>query len=660
MERLYALFGLFFVVVPSAVYGEHDGEIIAGMRATHYASDKKSAKYEEYLDQSDGLISSGWLFYQTDAYRFDASFDTSSSFDISGNLFGLFKGRINYDNYTHNISNNALSPAGGIGSDYLVVPDALVSANVPPISSWQEFDYKVDRTNFGGEVTVGTDSPFYSRVSYEQQRSDGILPYGTVKFTGFELPMPVDYSTNILSADSGYRDRETALSFGMNYSDFNNGNDILTIFNGTDVQEYSTAPDNYSYTINGALIQQMPLDSLLALDVSYTRNVSEADFDSFATLYRPTPDTDFDGDVTFWQARLAVSRRFGPDLSTKLYYEYIDRNDDSDEAELGNSGENNLFNYDKHKAGLDFDYRLNTYNKLHSGYEFTRMNRDRTYVGYSTDNLLYGQWNNTSLDWLEVKLRLEYLKRDADTDFGAATLETNNDLIYQYFKPYDVASKELYSAKLAFEFYPAERFELGLSYALIYDDYDNDPGLQDELRHEIYVDANYEWESTSRLSVYVGYEYTDSDLDNRWTILASSPPNLVGTYLWGQASTYNFFVIGTSFTVPVIDRVEMVMNVDYQFGDGEISYSPSKVAGENIENLNNADDYYKTQLGVKAIYAVSDSVTLTAGYQFEKANLEEWYYDNYSYTGDFYYLSGAGLDHDYEAHQFYLVWTYRF
>lgn len=660
MKGLHSLLGLVLTVVPALAHAEYDGEVNAGLRTTHYASDQKSAKYDEYLDQSDGLFGSGWLRYETDTYSLDASFDTTSTLQVAGDLFGLFKTRLFYDDYTHNISHNALSPANGIGSDFLLIPDVDAPATIPPLSSWQEFDYTVDKTNFGGELTIDTQNPFYYRFSYEQQKSEGIMPYGTVKFTGFELPMPVEYTTNLLSAESGYRDRDTALTVGISYNDFVNGNDLLTISNGSESQEYSMAPDNYCYTINGALSQQLHFNSRLAMDLAYTRNISEADFDSFATLFPPSPDTDFDGDITYWQARIALSTRFGSDLDTRLYYDYIDRNNDSDQTELENGGENTLFAYDRHRGGLDLHYRVNRTNILHSGYEFTRMNREREYVGRSTDNLFYGQWNNTSLDWMEMKLRLEYLNRDADTDFDAVTLETNNDLIYQYFKPYDVASKDRYSAKLSFEFYPADKIEFGVSYALIFDNYEQDPGLQKDQRHEIYLDANYEWASRSRFNVYVGYEYARSDLDNSWTSLASSPANLAGSYLWGQETTYDFFVIGTSVSIPLLASLQMVVNVDYQLGDGGIDYSQATVADEPLESLENADDFYKTQLGVKAIYTVNDAITLTAGYQFDKARLEEWYYDTYSYTADSYYLSGAGLDHDYETHQFYLIWTYRF
>ena len=648
------------LVAPAGATEIYTGEVNLGLRATHYASDKKSAKYDEYLNEDDGFLGWGWMFYETDSYSFGMDFTPFSDLKISGNRFGLVSGRLFYQDYTHNLSRDALSPAIGIGSDYLIIPDLADPASIPPLSAWQEFDYEVDITNFGGEVKIETESPFYSRFSYQQQRKDGTRPYGTTKYTGFELPMPIDYTTNILSGEGGYRDKETALALVLSYSDFDNGTDLLSIDNTTDIQEYSTAPDNYSYTVNSQLRQQLPYNSQLAATLSYTRNLSDTDFGDYAVLASPTTGTDYDGDVTYWQGSATVMTRYGSDLESRFYLSFLDRDDDSDVIELEDGKENDPYSYDKQQVGIDLDYRVNSLNRLGGGYMFTRMHRERDYVDDTNDNLLFVEWRNTSLDWLESKLRLEYLNRDADSDFDEAALEVNNDLIYQYFKPYDIASKDSYSAQLTLEMYPAERLELGLRYGLTYNDFDDEPGLQSDQRHEIYLDASYVWPSKTRLSVYFGYEYIKSELDGSWTSLASSPPSIAGSYSWREEYTYDFFVVGGTVTVPLRADLELELNADYQHGDGKIDYSPEIVAGGQMETLDNPDDYYRTELGAKAIYHLSKAVSLTAGYAYEKARLDEWLYDNYSYIDDSTYLSGAGLDNSYEAHQFYLVWTYRF
>jgi hypothetical protein len=78
------------------------------------------------------------------------------------------------------------------------------------------------------------------------------------------------------------------------------------------------------------------------------------------------------------------------------------------------------------------------------------------------------------------------------------------------------------------------------------------------------------------------------------------------------------------------------------------------------KSVTDADDYYKTQIGAKGIYQFSDAWTVTLGYLYEKSDLDEWKYTNYELTTSSFDLSGAGLDSDYETHQFYMTTTFSF
>ena len=110
----------------------------------------------------------------------------------------------------------------------------------------------------------------------------------------------------------------------------------------------------------------------------------------------------------------------------------------------------------------------------------------------------------------------------------------------------------------------------------------------------------------------------------------------------------------------MIERLDLVFNADYQRAYGNIDFDRPDAAGDPLENINDADDYYKTQLGVKSIYQATDAWTVTLGYLYEKFDLNEWGYNNYDYDNGSYYLSGAGLDSDYETSQVYVITTFHF
>ncbi len=671
MKRMiYIPLGL-LIATPSFASDQLHGDVNVGVRTTHYHNGEKSAKYVEYQDMSNGVFGDVNLLFDSEDYYLGLSVVNPNlddrSYEASGGRFGLGKARFYYDEFDHQYSLNAYSPLGGIGSNSLTIPNP-----VPPVSEWNEFDYKVQKKKYGGELTLDQEeSPFYYKFSMEEQRSKGTMPWGITNYSDFEVPIPVDYTTDNYMFESGYRSKETTAVLTAGYSKFNDHNDILTTSDGTNVEEYSMPTDNHSYNLGGRLVQRLPMDSLLAIKASYNRNKSDPDFSQFTTITSPTADGEYDGDVQYIRAGAVLNTQWSTMLDTRLYYNYIDRDNKSEQITSVDGGvhTNQLFKYHKNEAGVDANYRLNKTNKLSSGYDFSYTDRNREDADTTMDNTVFAELKNTSLDWMSTKLRLEYLNRDSDSDYSAETLAGDGE-IHEYFTPFDYASKNRYKAKLAFDFFPTEHLGVSLSYALIYDDYNaTELGIQDDQRQEVYLDVNAQLPAKIRMNAYVGYEYSKTKYDSRrynseTQTPAGNPnpnsPTTTNDYNWSQDTTYDFFVVGGSLTVPVLQRLELVFNADYQRVYGNIDFDRPAAAGASLETIHDADDYYKTQLGVKGIYQVNDSWSVTTGFVYEKFNLNEWGYNNYSYDNGSYYLSGAGLDSDYETSQVYVITTFHF
>jgi MtrB/PioB family decaheme-associated outer membrane protein len=663
MKRMIFILLALPLSAPSLSLAEVRGELNVGARLVDFVDDE-SAKFDEYRDMSDGLFGSLDMLADSDTHFVGLTVENPALddqyYELRGGLFGVFKGEIFYDELTHQLSRDALTPAVGIGSNFLVVPVAI-----PPMSTWTEFDYSVDVETLGGQVTIDTNNPFYFKVSADQQRKDGIMPWGFVANSGFELPMPIDYTTYSTMLETGYRSKETTAVFVAGYSHFDNDNEIFSTFNGIDLEEYSTPNDNYSYNFSGRLTQRLSEDNLLAVKLAYNGNASETDFTNFLRIVSPVADNEFDGDVRYFRGSAVLNSQWSDLLDTRLSYSYVDRDNKSDEiivvGEEIRSGR--LFEYDKHQAGLDADYRLSKVNKLTGGYELSYTDRTREDADTTLDNLLFAELKNTSQDWVTSKFRLEYLNRDSDSDFDEETLE-GDGLINEYFTRADYASKNRYKAKLEFEANPWDSIGLGLSYGIMFDDYDATMfGLQEDIRHEIYIDANFQLPMKARLNAFTGYEFTESDFDSRrFNPGGANPfaPPDSSNFNWSQETSYDFFVIGGSVNVPVMPKLEMVFNADYQMLDGNIDFVRSAAAGAPLGTVTEADDYYKTQAGIKGIYEVADHWSVTLGYAYEKSNLDDWRYSNYRYATTSFVLSGAGLDRDYETHLGYLMTTYRF
>lgn len=663
MKRMLLILLALPICAPSAGFAEVRGELNVGARGTEFVDDK-SAKFDEYRDMSDGLFGSLELLDDRETSFIGLSVENpildDQSYELRGGVFGLFKGEIYYDELTHQLSRDAMTPAIGIGSDFLVVP-----TSIPPVSTWTPFDYSVDVETLGANITVDTKNPFYFKAFADQQHKEGITPYGMVINSGLEGPMPIDYDTVNTMVETGYRSKETTAVLVAGYSYFDNDNDILSTFDGVKLEEYSTAADNYSYNFSGRLTQRLPHNSLLALKAAYNQNISDVDFSKYLKIVSPTADGDFDGDVRNLRGSAVLTSQWSSSLDTRLFYNYINRDNHSDQitSVTGGTQTNDLFEYDKHQAGLDANYRLSKVNRLSGGYELAYTDRTREDADTTLDNLVFAEVKNTSLDWVTGKFRLEYLNRSSDADYEAETL-LGDGLIHQYFTPFDYASKDRYKAKMAFEFNPRENLGLGLSYGLAYDNYDATRfGLQEDLRHEIYVDANMQLPAKMTLNTYAGYEFTESDFASRRYNPGSPDPNLpadASNFNWTEEITYDFFVVGGSLNVPVMPKLALVFNADYQLVDGNIDFARAAAAGAALGTVTEADDYYRITAGVKGIYEVAEQWSVTLGYAYGQSNLDDWKYDNYRYTTASFNLSGAGLDRDYQVHQAYLITTYRF
>ena len=199
---------------PAMGLAEIRGELSVGARGTSFEDDS-SAKFDEYRDMSDGLFGGLDMLVDSDTYILGVSIENpvldDQSYELSGNLLGVVKGEIFYDELTHQLYRNTLSPVIGTGGNFLIIPDADNPASVPPLSTWNSLDYSLESKTFGAKATVDPQIAWYFKPAVEHQRKEGIMPWGTVINSGFEVPMPIDYETSNAMIEAGYRGKGTTV-----------------------------------------------------------------------------------------------------------------------------------------------------------------------------------------------------------------------------------------------------------------------------------------------------------------------------------------------------------------------------------------------------------------------------------------------------------------
>jgi len=668
---------------------EVNGTVELGVRGVGTNGDK--ARFQEFRDAREGFIGGMQVDALKGAYHLELDAlnpgADDQSFQLKGGEYGNFKYKFNYNEMTHNYGFDAITPYTGIGTQTLVRV-----ATPTDTSTWTKFDYAVDHKSYGGELELSLHSPFYVTFGAEKREQTGLRPYSALTYRNggtrnyVELPEPISNSTDNLNMKAGYLGESITASVSGTLSSFKNDNKYFqgnfeTFTNTASDNNVVLAPDNDYYRIAGDLSwRDLPLGSTLATGLSHANlNNSFSATDVYgantATILAATPfsgalnRTTFDGDIDYTNASIVLSSHPLDKLDTKIYYNYLERNNKSSFISYGaasalTNNAKELLSYEKNTAGIDLGYRLPNKNKLEAGYEYLKIDRSTALPAYTaagnfyryanpestTDDSVYVGLKNSALDWLTAKIRYKRLERNSDLNIDGVVAPTI------YTTRFDATDKTMDEWKLSFDFYPVDSLDLGVNYTYAHNDYDwNNSSRNDDKRQNVYFDATWRAAKAFSLNGFVGFEKTDIDVNHR-TTLALTPDRAEKTH-------DDFWTYGLAANLEATDKLTLNLSWQYEKSDGAVDFT--QLAATTYTNVTESDDYTKKRLEAKAIYAIDPKLKMTLGYLYEKLDYSDQGYLNYTNlvagggpNGD--YLSGLYANPNYEANIGYVMVAYGF
>ncbi len=667
-KTIYAVLFLFLFALPvSAVEEERTifhGSISAGYRVVDENSDNK-ARFLEYYNLDDDAVGALALSLQRGAWYVDLeALDIGlddQAYRLGLTNYGNFEAAFFYKEFTHSLSLDAFAPYTGVGGSDL----QLLTTGSPA-----DFDYEVERKEFGGEATFSFGTPFYLSLGLQRRQEDGLKPLGSGSYWfNLELPEPVDYTTDDLSLVIGYRGATIQAAIKGYWSEFDNADEYLT--RPLDGAVVTLPPDNdYGKIAADMSWRGLPLDSMLAARFSYARlesNLSLRDLGLAASpeLYR----TSFDGDITYTKASVALTSRPLKNFDTRIYFSFLDK--DNDSTPISSAHAESIFDFKEKIAGFDLGWQPFKHTSFTTGYEYRDVDRNNQLdAKQSRDHTVFIELKNQSLDFLVAKLRYKHLERDSDftlSNSGADPVTDGEEWIKRYIRRFDVTDKSMDEIRLALEFYPRENFDLGLTYTYLFNDYDEtEIGLTEDLRHEVYTDFVWRAAAAIRVSGFAGYEMTSADSRQRQFGVGESADIDAPTgsaFNWKQESKADFWTCGLSLDWKnMIDKLSLNLSWQYQNSDGEINFSSP--AGD-LTDISHSDDYDLQKLQLKLSYALRSNTEVTLGYMFEKYDGDDLQFADYEAfraDGEVFgsYLTGAYFDDDYRANIAYLMLSYNF
>jgi hypothetical protein len=442
-------------------------------------------------------------------------------------------------------------------------------------------------------------------------------------------------------------------------------------------------PDNHYYKVNlkGAL--KLPLNSKFNVDLAMASAKSDALLsnsyvgDVAGGLRSITLSTPFfNGQVDTNNIATSVTSRPLSFLDAKLFLKYDDRQNKSDVITITDATQtpatftNTPFNYRRVKYGTELGFQLPAKFYFLTAYNHSTISREREDIPDNRDDLFSAELRWKGADFLAARIGYERLDRRAEFQPPAATsIET-------FIRRFDAAGKSRDTYKASLDFFPTDNFSISLSYKHRETNYpDTILGLTGDKGDEFLIDVDYLINKRIRLFGSFDYERIRQDQFQRQTTGAVDPslPPTPTNFNWTAAQkdeNYSYSAGAEIFIIP--EKLTLLLQYSYLQADGSVDYAyllganplPAGKTQDNID-LSNWDGYKLSYFLIRLSYNVTKSLSVAAGYVYEKYDYNDAQYDGYQYvpavTGtNGAYLTGAYNNASYESHVGFVTLSYRF
>jgi MtrB/PioB family decaheme-associated outer membrane protein len=375
-----------------------------------YVSDD-SFKFGEY----NGLYEKGGYFIgnakgryrDEDAYYMDLFIRDlgleKRSIGIEGGRQGKYKLFLRYDEIPHYISDSAVTPYLGSGSELLSLPAGWVRAGTTDSmtqleSSLHQVDLKTKRKRVDVGIGYTPASNWEYKVKYRHEEKDGqIATAGAFFFDAAQLIKPVDYVTDQVDASVYYNSEKFETSIAYYGSFFKNNNDSLTWDNaytstfGADSGQLAQAPDNQfnQFILSGGF--HMGDATLASAEVAMGRMEQNESFLPYTTnsglAVNPLPSNSLGGIVDTLTANLKLVSNISEKWHLHAAYTYNDHDNKtprlnfdswvSTDIAVSGSATTVPYSFTENDFKISADYRVVRSTKLAFGYDYDAI--ERTY-----------------------------------------------------------------------------------------------------------------------------------------------------------------------------------------------------------------------------------------------------------------------------------------
>lgn len=436
------------------------------------------------------------------------------------------------------------------------------------------------------------------------------------------------------------------------------------------ISTMSTPPSNDFHQLNftGGYIFS-PATKLVG-GLSYGRNTQN---DSYAGTYTTTPDTvpvlpvnSLDGVVVMKHADLKLTNQATQALHFTAGFKYNERDNQTASntytfLNLGGDEQtvvNIPMSYKRYQAELSGDYRFDSRQRLHVGYEYEGMDRrcdnalannaqgvlSDTNAGYYTDascvqvpkdkeNRIGAKYTLRASDTVNLYAAYTYGRRRATVNNSFYNpMQANSEGFENFgFLAYFDASRNENLFKGGINWQVTSKITLGLNGRRTKDDYGSTLGVQNGESSSANLDATYSYSDRGSISAYTSWQRRSR------TLLTASGRDAVTlrTTLWSNDLVDRDNAIGVSGRQKGLmgGKLELMEDLSYSLSKSKYYTTLGPNINPAVGNQGDSPNIYSelTQLKLTGTYLINKASGVLVGYLYQRLKSNDYYYNAYQF-----------------------------
>ena len=461
----------------------------------------------------------------------------------------------------------------------------------------------------------------------------------------------------------------------------------------------STPPSNdlNQFSLTGGYIFNPALK--LVGGLSYAHNDQNASYDGTYTTVPNTvtvlPVASLDGRVDITHADAKLTWQAAPAWNFAAGFRYNERDNKTASYEyqftaIGGATGNDVVNtpksFKREQFDVTSDWRINSNNKLHFGYEYDYVNRwcnnalanetrspdapanyyviaSCVQVPTNRENRAVVDYRLKATDSINFYAGYTYGKRDAhvNASFYNPMQGTGGFENYGFLSFFDAArNQNLF--KVGANWQATDKFSIDFSGRYTHDDYtDSTLGVANGKTESANIDANYAFSPNSSLGAYFSYQKRGRDLFSASDDNAVAPPQQI----WKNTLADRDNAVGINGKQKGLFSGKFELSEDFEYNLGKAKYVTYLV--QNIApSLGNAGEVPNIsselkQFRINGRYQIDHRSAILMGYQYQHLKSNDYIYNAYQYGFTPNSLMPTNqVSPNYEVNTVYLAYHYTF